>query len=63
MKNFLIFVWIGYILTIISAVIAIIIKITGIRIFGASSDTYLLGCILCLLFIISLSLVQMALVK
>ena len=60
---FMTLVRIGYILAIISVVIAIITKLSGNRILGASSDTFLLGCVLCLIFVISLSLVQIALTK
>jgi len=60
---FMTFVRIGYILAFISAVIAIITKLSGNRILGASSDTFLLGCVICLIFVISLSLVQIALAR
>jgi hypothetical protein len=58
---FMTFVWIGYILALIGAVIAIITKLSGNRILGVSSDMLLIGCVTCLIFVISLSLVQIAL--
>jgi hypothetical protein len=60
---FMTFVRIGYILAFLSAVVAIITKLSGIRILAASSDMLLLGCVIFLILISSLSLVQIALVK
>lgn len=57
---FVTFIRIGFILAIISVVIAIVTKLSGNRILGASSDTFLLGCVVFLIFVISISLVQIA---
>ncbi|MFC1562669.1 hypothetical protein ACFL4Z_01305 [candidate division KSB1 bacterium] len=63
MKNFKTLVWIGYILAILSVVIGIIDKIAGFVIFNLTPPSYLIFSGYCLLFIISLSLVQLALGK
>lgn len=60
MKYFLLYVWSGYILASICAIIAMISKLSGNRIFGASWSSYLFVCVICLLFVISIALVQIA---
>ncbi len=63
MKYFMIYIWIGYILAFIGAIMAVITKLTGTRILGASWYSYLFVCVICLLFVISIALVQIALVQ
>ena len=63
MKNFKTLVWIGYILALVSIVVGILDKIFGLFIFSLIPTSYLKFSELCLLFIISLSLVQIALGK
>jgi len=63
MKNFKTLVCIGYILAVLSIVIGAIDKIAGFVIFSLGPLSYLRFSGYCLLFIISLSLVQLALGK
>ena len=63
MKYFKTLVWIGYILSLVSIIIGILDKIFGLFIFSLIPTSYLKFSELCLLFIISLSLVQIALGK
>jgi hypothetical protein len=63
MKNFMTYVWIGYILAFICVLIAMIAKLSGNRILGASWYSFLFVCVICLLFVISIALVQKALVQ
>ena len=63
MKNFAIYVWIGYILAFICVVIAAISRLSRNRILGASWYSYLFVCVICLLFVISIALVQIALAR
>lgn len=63
MKYFMIYIWIGYIFAFMGATMAIITKLTGNRILGASWYSFLFVCVICLLFVISVALVQMALVQ
>jgi len=63
MKNFKTLVWIGYILALVSIVVGILDKIFGLFIFSLIPTSYLKFSELCLLFVISLSLVQLALGK
>ncbi len=63
MKNFKTLVWTGYILALISIVIGILDVMVRFVIFSLSPISYLRFSGLCLLFVISLSLVQLALGK
>jgi hypothetical protein len=63
MKNFKTLVWTGYILALISIVVGILDVIVRFVIFSLSPISYLRFSELCLLFVISLSLVQLALGK
>lgn len=63
MKNFKTLVLIGYILAVFSIVVGIIVKINGFVIFTLGPLSYLRFSGYCLLFIISLSLVYLALGK
>ena len=63
MKNFMISVWIGYILAFLCVVVAITAKLSGNRILGASWYSYIFVGVICLLFVVSIALVQIALVQ
>ena len=63
MKNFKMYVNIGYILAIISILIGAVDKIAKFRIFHLDPVSYLRFSAYCLLFIISLALVELVLGK
>ena len=63
MKNFKTFVLIGYILALLSILCGVIDKITTFAFFSLDPLSYLRFSGFCLLFIISLSLVQLVLSK
>lgn len=63
MKNFKTLVWVSYILALVSIVVGILDVIVRFVIFSLSPISYLRFAGLCLLFVISLSLVQLVLGK
>ena len=63
MKGFKTLVWISYTLALISVIMGILDKIIGLFIFSLIPTSYLKFGALCLFFIISISLVQIALGK
>jgi len=63
MKNYKMLLWIGYILSVVSIVVGIIAKMSGFVIFNLDALSYYRFSALCLLFIISLALVQLTLTK
>jgi len=63
MKNYKTLLWIVYILSVLSIVVGIIAKMSGFGIFNLDALSYYRFSIFCLLFIISLGLVQLTLTK
>jgi len=63
MKNYKMLLWIGYILSVLSIIVGIIAKMSGFGIFNLDALSYWRFSMFCLLFIISLALVQLTLIK